>query len=676
MAFDRAKPIDILIVEDSANDAYLIRKMVANIPERRGGRITVARTLAEGQLRLEEDSYSIILADLHLPDSDGISTINLLLASSNAPLLVLTDCDDDILSVQALRIGAQDYLSKTHLTTDALRRAMLYALERYRLHRHYRELLTRISDGILVVSKRNNRILFANPAMEDLYQRPCEQLLGEHFEVGDVDGQATQSRLLCGKYIELRVVETSWKAEPAQIVTLRDVTHQKRMQAQLAYLSHHDSLTGLANRTLLTERIHHAIVRAKRSKKMFAVLTLGLDRFKLVNDSLGHHVGDELLKAALTRIEAIVKKTDTFARSSGDEFVIVLENIGSLQTVAAAAQKVVKLMEEPFALAGARPVVTVSIGISLYPRDGVLADVLLKNSEAAMYKVKQSGRDNYQFFDKSVHRSIMQRLTLETELKKALVEKQFVLHYQPQFDDSRIVGAEALIRWRHPKQGLLPPGRFISILEQSGLIKEVEYWALETACKQLWTWLRLFHAPIRMAVNLSSPTLLDEQFPERVSALIKRYALPPGSLEIEITERLLLQDVQRAIVVLGQLKEMGILIALDDFGTGYSSLSYLQQFSALSTLKIDQSFVCRLNGDPRNRAIMTAMVRLGRSLAMNVVMEGVETTEQLRRVQRLKGDIYQGYVLSKPVPANDWQRYWSTWHGYIGTKFEMDAVVS
>ncbi len=441
-----------------------------------------------------------------------------------------------------------------------------------------------------------------------------------------------------------------------------DITQRMRDEAHLAYLAYHDVLTGLANRALFMDRLEHALARHGRDRSRLAVLFMDLDRFKYINDTLGHEVGDELLRMLAQRLRERLRKSDTIARFGGDEFAILVEDLDSAGEVSHVAEQVLEIFSHSFHLQGHELYMTTSIGISIYPEDCEDAGCLLKNADTAMYRAKELGRNIYQYYSKEMGNQTLERLRLETDLRHAIEDEQFFLEYQPQVElaSGRILGVEALLRWRHPELGLLSPLKFIPILEEMGLIVAVGEWVLRQACLQGRAWLGHNHGRLRMAVNLSVRQFHDPLLHERVRHILKETGLPASALELEITEGVLMQQDQVTMGNLRALQRMGIRLSVDDFGTGYSSLSYLKRFP-ISTLKIDRAFIRDLAEDPEDAAIVSAIIAMARSLRLEVIAEGVETERQLQFLRDQGCDGVQGYLFSPPRSAEAMEEMLGTW---------------
>ena len=436
-----------------------------------------------------------------------------------------------------------------------------------------------------------------------------------------------------------------------------DLEDRKRVELSIRHMAHHDALTGLPNRTLFRDRLTHAMAQADRYHQILAVLFLDLDRFKAINDTLGHNVGDQLLKMAAERLRSCVRDCDTVARLGGDEFTIIVDDIVEVQDAAVVAQKILDTLSQPFNLHNHEVFISVSIGLTLYPNDDENADNLLRNADSAMYRAKEYGRNNYQFYVADMNVKARARLMLESQLRRALDRDEFTLYYQPRVDlfSGKVIGAEALLRWRHPDMGLVPPVQFIPILEETGMIIPVGDWVLQQASQQNRAWQDQGLTPIRMAVNLSVRQFIQKDLAGTILKIIERAGLAPKYLELEITEDLFLEQNQTNIITLTKLRNSGIHISIDDFGTGYSSLSYLKRLP-IDTLKIDQSFLRDIENDPDNKAITSAIIAMASSLHLNVLAEGVETEEQLTFLRAQGCNEIQGYSFSKPLTATEFEK--------------------
>ena len=434
------------------------------------------------------------------------------------------------------------------------------------------------------------------------------------------------------------------------IIVVRDVSAARAMALQMVYLAEHDSLTGLPNRLLLNDRVNQAIVLARRHKKRIALLFLDLDGFKHINDSLGHPIGDKLLQATGKRLVDCVRATDTVSRQGGDEFVVLLSEVAHPEDAAITARRMLQAVAEPQSIDEHDLHVTTSIGLSVFPDDGLDGETLVKNADTAMYQAKENGRQTYQFFKPAMNVRAVERQSIEESLRRALEQREFSVHYQPKVDlrTGKITGAEALIRWMHPTQGPVSPAQFIPVAEDSGLIRPIGKWVLREACNQARVWADAGLPAATIAVNVSAIEFLQENFLEDVFRILKETGMDPRSLELEVTESVLMKRADSAVSALRELRARGVQVAVDDFGTGYSSLSYLSKFP-IDALKIDQSFVRQITTTPDNTTIVSAIISLGRSMKLRVIAEGVETQEELAFLRAHQCHEAQGYYFSKPV---------------------------
>ena len=534
-------------------------------------------------------------------------------------------------------------------------------------------------DGILVVDE-GHRKLFQNQRLVDLFQLPRavaendddnqvlqfvlgkiaepEQFLNKVKYLYDHQDETSRDevRLKDGTVLDRysSPVVGSDAKRYGRIWVFRDITDRKLAEEQVQFLAYYDALTQLPNRSLLQDRLAKALASARRRKEKVALLFLDLDRFKIINDSLGHSVGDLLLQEVGERLKTWARDQDTVARVGGDEFLIVLTGLKDASDAAAAAERIVSAMRGGVQVQGHALNVSCSIGISIFPEHGADAETLIKNADAAMYSAKDSGRNNFRFFTEDMNAQVVERLTLENSLRLALEREEFFVLYQPQLDIDRqtITGVEALLRWRHPTLGLVSPDRFIAVAENSGLIIPIGEWVLRTACSQARAWQDqgLFAVPV--AVNVSAVQFGQEGFREVVRRVLHETGLDPRYLELELTESLLLTNEDVTFSVLQDLKNMGLQLAIDDFGTGYSSLSYLKKFP-VSKLKIDRSFIRDVGLSPDDEAITIAIISMAKSLHLKVIAEGVETEAQMSFLRAHHCDEIQGYLFSKPVQADE-----------------------
>jgi diguanylate cyclase (GGDEF)-like protein/PAS domain S-box-containing protein len=454
--------------------------------------------------------------------------------------------------------------------------------------------------------------------------------------------------------IEVRVTPTHNQDREitGAVVTFQDVSAARAKSLEMSHLAEHDFLTDLPNRMLFNDRLTQAIALAVRQDKQLAVMFVDLDHFKKINDSLGHEIGDKLLKSVATRLVSCVRRTDTVSRIGGDEFVILLSQVEHGEDAAVSARKILRALAEPHLIDNKSLDINVSIGVSTYPTDGPNAESLMNKADTAMYEAKQLGRNNYRFYKREMHARLAERQFLEKDLRYAMGRNEFLLHYQPKLNlqTSEITGVEALLRWVHPQRGMVSPAKFIPIAEESGLILTIGRWVLLEACKQARAWSDSGFGIVPMAVNVSAAEFGDKDFISGVRAALIATGVEPPNLELELTESVLMQDAESTVRTLVALKSMGVQLAIDDFGTGYSSFTYLRRFP-VDALKLHQSFVQEITENPGDATIVSAMINIGKSLNQRVIAEGIETRAQLKFLQRHGCGEGQGYYFSRPVVA-------------------------
>ncbi len=525
---------------------------------------------------------------------------------------------------------------------------------------------------------RDRKFVYANTRFQQMFGRegeflegvPTETIFSSHQVFESMDEIATQNfreLKMFTQELEMKRKDGSlfWcelscklisekHPERGSIWLFEDVSKRRNADLQLVRLANYDTLTGLPNRSLFHDRIQHALLHAKREKGKLSLLFLDLDNFKQVNDSLGHTIGDKLLTEVAMRLKRCIREDDTVARIGGDEFTVILEQFNTSENTDLVASKILKVLDKPYQIENRELNVQASIGISIYPDDGDNSEVLLRNADTAMYHAKARGRNNFQYFSNEMNQLAAERLELENSLRAAILNEEFILYYQPQVElgTGLISGVEALIRWNHPEKGLVPPVKFIQVLEETGMILSVGEWVLEQACKDAREWLDQGLAPIQVAVNLSGHQFQGEQLTHSIARVLDRYELEARTLDLEITETVLMEDSQLAINTLIALGKMGTRLSIDDFGTGYSSLAYLRKFP-IDTLKIDRSFVCDINSDRDDEIIIEAIVAMARRLKLDIVAEGVESFEQAIFLSKNGVDRVQGFFYSKPVPADE-----------------------
>ena len=500
---------------------------------------------------------------------------------------------------------------------------------------------------------QNPRIFKSGRHEPEFYQRMWQSLLETGHWEGEIWGRRKNSEVY-PKWLSISAVTDERGRTTHYVGISTDLTAIKQSQEKLESLAHYDQLTGLPNRLLLLDRLGQAIERAKSRQKQVALLLFDLDRFKEVNDTLGHSSGDFILAEVAKRLRSLAAETDTTCRLGGDEFCLIMPEVGKIDEVGQKAQKILTAFTHSFTVDGHELYLTPSIGITIFPEDAETVETLLKNADTAMYHAKEGGGNSFQLYQEPMYQAVLDRMVLKNRLRQALEREEFELYYQPKVTagSHALCGAEALIRWRHPEDGLISPAAFIPLAEETGLIVPLGEWVLRQACRQSRLWRQAGLPPVRIAVNLSPKQFQLPDLAATIAHIMRETEMPADLLELEITESILMDDVRAAIATLTRLKEKGISLALDDFGTGYSSLSYLKRFP-LDELKIDRSFVKDISSDQDDRAVIITIITLAHHLKMQVVAEGVETGEQAAFLRSKGCDIFQGYYFSKPLPARD-----------------------
>jgi diguanylate cyclase (GGDEF)-like protein/PAS domain S-box-containing protein len=678
---------EILLIDDDRCHAKAFEEALIDTGCRPSN-LEWVRTLSSGLERLAHEGVWAIFLKLFLPDSRGLDTLDRLLSvTSTAPIVVLGGVEDEDICKAAMRHGAQDYLLEGQLDSYAFARAIRHIIEReiarqelFAEKERAEVTLNSISDAVLSTDISGN-VTYLNVVAErmtgwarkeavgrplsDVFQiidgathKPSPNPLELAIHLDKAVGLAANCILVRRDGYESAIEESATPIHERDgqvagaVIVFHDVSKARAIVLEMSHLAQHDILTDLPNRLLLKDRLTQAISLARRNHNQLAVLFLDLDGFKHINDSLGHAIGDKLLQSIAARLLGCVRKSDTVSRQGGDEFVILLSEVTHGADAAISAAKIITELKKAHRLGEHSLRVTVSIGLSTYPDNGEDAETLIKNADTAMYHAKQCGLDNYKFFRSDMGLQAVERQSLEGQLRYALERQELLLHYQPKVNlkTAAITSVEALLRWQHPERGLLLPGQFLPIAEDTGMIVAIGQWVLREACRQTREWLDAGLPAVPVAVNISSLEFRSEQFLEGIQVALKNARLDPRYLELELTETVLMRHAKSTAYALGQLKAIGVRLALDDFGTGYSSLSYLTRFP-IDALKLDQSFVKDIIASTDDAIVVSAVISMGKSLKHRVIAEGVETLEQLAFLQAHGCDEGQGYYFSRPAIA-------------------------
>lgn len=676
-----------LLLEDNESDAGLLTREL----RKAGIDFAIHRVdTRDDYIRaLSEQKPSLIISDYTLPGFDGLSALGIARqALPDAPFIFVSGTIGEERAIEALKRGAADYIHKDNLRRvgPVVRKVLAEAEEHTRraaaekalreAEERYHNLVELSPDAILTVS--DGVITFANKAALKLYRaNQHEQLVGRQFiDLVHEDSLGSLTVRLSGLqehaqkhssieqkhvrldgsvvHVELTSAPVSLHGSDAILIFARDVSERKRYQSELEHQAMHDALTGLPNRTSLKYRLSHAIASARRHEKKVAITFIDLDNFKSINDNFGHEVGDEVLKVVAARLAETIRTTDTVVRLGGDEFVLLFTDLDDVDVVTQLMHRALPEISRPINVAGTELVLTCSAGISIYPLDAPDADLVLRNADKAMYRAKEKGRNNFEYFTPDLNSRSSERQTLSSELHRAIERKEFFLCYQPQVDilSGRLTGAEALIRWNHPVRGILLPEKFIPLSEELGLIFPIGEWVLQTACKRVRT-LLAEQSPFNVSVNISSVQFRQASLITLIERVLRSADLAPQYLELDLKESTLAQDPRVAVQIVKGLKALGISIAIDEFGAGNSGLTQLQQYP-VDRLKIDKSIVSGIGSDPEDEAVCRTIILLARNLGLKVVAEGVASEEQLAFLRKHRCDVAQGYLFSgNPIPQGE-----------------------
>jgi diguanylate cyclase (GGDEF)-like protein/PAS domain S-box-containing protein len=690
-----AMPIRVLYAEPNAADVDLLRRHLARYAPH--VQVEAVHDAASALARLPPavaDGPDVLLLDYKLPGMDALEVVREVRQTRGLalPVIVITGHGDETSAALSLKLGATDYLVKQGDLLHRLPVAIENAWYRSQLERErgalrdseerLRQMAESIGDVFWLGDPVLRRTLYLSPAFERIFCMPVAAVYADSrawiAAVHDDDRVAVQARMDDRdlqdfelefrvsppghetRYVKMRVylVRDGAGSHVRRAGVLQDVTERRAQEARIEHLAYHDALTGLPNRALLRDRLAHALAQAQRRDQQVAVLFIDLDRFKYVNDSFGHAAGDQLLQEVARRLRGTLREDDTVARVGGDEFQVVACHVAGSVDAARIADKLMGVLGEAYVVEEQELHLTVSIGVSLFPRDGASGELLLKYADTALYEAKGEGRNAYRLFSPEMNAQAHGRLRLESDLRRAVERDELELHYQPQLDlaTGRVCAVEALVRWRHPVRGLVPPNAFIPLAEETGLVLGIGEWVLHEACRQVAQWQRAGvgcgDQPLRVAVNISARQLQRPGLDAAVRRALRHSGLPASSLELEITESSVMLDPQHAQSVLQALRDLGVQLSIDDFGTGYSSLAYLKRLP-LDRLKIDRSFIGGIPADADDATIVETIIVMTHKLGLRVIAEGVETAEQRQQLVQQGCDEMQGFLLAHPVPAGE-----------------------
>ena len=669
----------------------------------RGYQLVTAATGAEALAHLSRLRFDLVLLDLRLPDIGGHEIMDFINAKGiESDVIVMSGEVGIDAAIGALKRGAYDYLRKPY-SREELLTTVANALKQRRLEesnarianqlenseKMYRYLVDSSPD-IIYTLNHEGRFTFINDRAYQLLGYKREELIGQHYSVLVHEEDLERARYVfnerrvderASRNVELRLKCHAGASQertfnntlmtislnaigmhvPDQEVkklefygtygVARDITDRKRAEEVISYQAYHDILTDLPNRILFKDRLGLAVIQAKRKQTELAVMFIDLDRFKLVNDTLGHVKGDELLQQAAGRLKECLRRGDTLARQGGDEFTIVLPELRDRDDARMVADKFLEVLQEPFDLDGHAVHISASIGIAIYPSHGESIDELLRHADIAMYQIKGQGKNGHAFYDPTMQDVSHQKIALEQSLRRALENNELEMYYQPQIDaiSGRIVGAEALMRWNHPTRGVVSPGEFLPFAEENGLMLPISDWMIGALCRDMLQWKNIGGNQVRLSLNLSPQYLDRGDFYEKMRNALLRYGIAPSQIEVEITENICIRNPQHAIEQLNKLGQLGVSVAIDDFGTGYSSLAYLHRFP-VHTIKIDQSFVKEIHDEHGHYPVVLAIISIARGLGLNLIAEGVETDSQARYLRSNGCLTMQGYLYHRPMP--------------------------
>jgi diguanylate cyclase (GGDEF)-like protein/PAS domain S-box-containing protein len=677
----------ILLIESEGEDTARILEDL-RLPGQEQFHVEWVTKLSSGIERLRGGGVGAVVLDMTLADSQGVATFDTVFQTApEVPILIMSDDAGEELAIEAVHRGARDYLLKNQADGFRLRRTVRTLMDRRAVDAMLLEnavthiTLDSIGEAVLRADVTGN-VVYLNRIAEKMtgfsqqeaLGRPVTEVMrlvdGSSGGVGDIRETASTeyktgkltANVICTLIrrdgfecdVERKVIPIH---DPdggvkGSVVSFHDVSTERATTREMSYLAQHDHLTGLPNRMLFNDRLGQAISLAQRQNKQLAVMFLDLDHFKKINDSLGHAVGDKILQSVASRLLACVRRTDTVSRLGGDEFLILLSQIEHAEDAAVSARKILRTLALPHLIDGKEVDTNVCVGVSTYPADGQDAEDLISRADTAMYEAKENGRSHYRFFQRHMYARLVERQSFEADLRYALGRNEFLLHYQPQYNlqTGQITGVEALLRWNHPKRGIVSPMEFVPIAEECGLIIPIGRWVLLEACKQSRAWRKAGIGDVPIAINVSAAEFLAKDFLSGVRAVLIATSVEPQNLQLELTESVLMHDAESTVIALKALKAMGVQLAIDDFGTGYSSFTYLRRFPS-DAMKLHQSFIQEITSNPDDAMIVSAMINIGKSLKQRVIAEGVETRQQLEFLQCHGCGEGQGYYFSRPVLA-------------------------
>lgn len=695
-----SKPVVLVVDDDMAQRLLMVETLLEDN--------LFVEEAADGQEALEafeRNTADLVLMDVKMPRMDGFTAckaMRQLPGGQDVAIVLVTGLDDFASIQQAFEAGATDFITKP-VNWPLLNHRVRYLLRASAAFRGLRHSENRlalaqqiarlgnwdwdIEKGCLEWSDQMYKIFAKDPSEfvpskeaildavhpddREMVKREMDSILQGRKEFSLDYRIIIKDDIWCTVHEQGEVLYDQQGRAVSVHGTLQDISDRIRAEEQIRFLAYYDSLTGLPNRQLFMEHVEQALQAARRGETKMALLYLDLDRFKRINDTLGHGAGDQLLKKISNDLSDCVRSSDiigkadmangprvSLSRLGGDEFTLLLTGLAEEEHAGLVAKRILELVNQPVEVKDQEVYVSASIGIALYPRDGDSVDLLLRSADLAMYHAKERGPGSFMFFSNQMNNRALERLNIETDLKKALERDELVLFYQPQINmqTGELAGFEALVRWQHPVHGLVPPVKFIPVAEECGLIVPVSDWVLHEACRQNQQWIDAGFKPVRMGVNISSVQFAKQNLTGVVREALRATGLDPRYLELELTESAIMQNVGKVIETLGEMKSLGINLSVDDFGTGYSSMSYLKRFP-LDTLKIDRSFIMDIIFDENDASIVKAIIALAKILGLKTISEGVETREQLEFLRRHGCDELQGFLISKPVPAKDVERF-------------------